>query len=146
MNYYTSVFKNSKIVHIERYPEGITSGPMAGMGGKVLTGVFELDGQQFMALDGGPGVFEFSGAISFLVECETQEEIDYFWEKLSAVPEAEQCGWCRDKFGITWQINPPIMGQLLASKDKEAAGRAMATMMKMKKIDIAELKRAYEGK
>ncbi|MEO5927356.1 MAG: VOC family protein [Patescibacteria group bacterium] len=144
MNFYVSVFKNSKIVTIKRYPEGITEGPMAGMGGKVLTGVFELDGQQFMCLDGGPNVFQFSGAISFLVRCKDQEEIDYFWEKLSAVKAAEQCGWCTDQFGVTWQIVPQDMEQLLTGPDAAGSARAMQAMMQMKKIDIAELKRAYD--
>lgn len=145
INYYVSVFKNSKVVQIQYYPEGETEGPFKGMEGKVLTGVFELEGQRFMALDGGP-VFKFSGAISFLVDCDTQEEIDHLWEKLSSVKEAEQCGWCVDKFGVTWQINPRVLGEMLSSQDKEKAGRAMKAMLQMKKFDIAELKKAYEGK
>jgi predicted 3-demethylubiquinone-9 3-methyltransferase (glyoxalase superfamily) len=143
MNYYTSVFKNSKILTIKRYPSGIKEGPMAGFDGKVLTGVFELDGQRFMALDGGP-VFEPSGAISFLVECEDQAEIDHYWSKLSAVPEAEQCGWCKDKFGFTWQIVPD-MSKWFDTEDSEGGQRAMQAMLKMKKIDIAELQKAYNG-
>lgn len=145
MNFYVSVFKNSKIVEVMRYPEGITEGPMKGMGGKVLTGVFELDGQQFMCLDGGPGVWSFTGAISFLVTCENQEELDNYWSKLSSVPEAEQCGWCKDKFGITWQIVPTGMSEMLNGPDKEKSGRAMQAMLKMKKIDISALKKAYDG-
>ena len=105
MNYYVSVFPNSKIEMIRRYPEGVTEGPMEGMGGKVLTGIFELNGQRFMALDGGP-IFKFNEAVSFYVECETQEEIDHYWSKLSTVPEAEQCGWCKDQFGCHGRSRP----------------------------------------
>jgi predicted 3-demethylubiquinone-9 3-methyltransferase (glyoxalase superfamily) len=145
MNFYVSVFPNSKIVTIQRYPEGITEGPMAGFDGKVLTGVFELQGQRFMAIDGGAGVFTPSGAISYLVECETQEEIDTYWSQLSVVPEAEQCGWCKDKYGFTWQIVPD-MTRWMNDKDKEASGRAMQAMLKMKKIVIADLQKAHDGK
>lgn len=144
MNYYVSVFKNSRIIEIERYPTDMQVGPFPDMGGKVLTGVFELDGQRFMCLDGGP-VWSFSGAISFLVECEDQAEIDYFWEKLSAVPEAEQCGWCKDTFGLTWQIVPKRMNEWIGGPDTEKSRRAMQAMLKMKKIDIAELERAAAG-
>lgn len=140
MKYYTSVFPNSRIVTVKYYPSGIKEGPMAGFDGKVLTGVFELNGQQFMALDGGP-VFTPSGAISFLVECETQEEIDMFWSKLSAVPGAEQCGWCTDKFGFTWQIVPD-MEKYFNQTDKAKADRAMQAMLKMKKIIIKDLENA----
>ena len=150
MNYYVSVFNDSpyrsgesKVTTIQKYPEGITEGPMAGMGGKVLTGVFVLSGQRFMALDGGP-VFKPSGAISYLIECKDQEEIDHFWSKLSSVPEAEQCGWCKDKFGFTWQVVPD-MTRWMNEKDKAAAGRAMQAMLKMKKIIVADLDAAYKG-
>jgi predicted 3-demethylubiquinone-9 3-methyltransferase (glyoxalase superfamily) len=145
MNFYVSVFKNSRIVEIMRYPTDMQVGPMKDMGGKVLTGVFELDGQQFMCLDGGP-LWSFTGAISFLVECETQEEIDTYWEKLSAVPEAEQCGWLKDKYGVSWQIVPKGMSEMINNPDKEKAARAMRAMLQMKKIDIEALKRAAEGK
>lgn len=145
MNYYVSVFKNSKITAIKRYPEGSTMPHLAGMGGKVLTGVFELDGVQFMCLDGGPGVFQMNGAVSFLIGCKDQAEIDYYWEKLSAVKEAEQCGWCKDKFGITWQVNPADMDMYMNGPDKAGSERAMAAMMQMKKIDIAALEKAYKG-
>lgn len=145
MQYYTKVFPNSKIITLQRYPEGITEGPMAGMGGKVLTGVFELQGVQFMCLDGGPGVFKMDGAVSFLVECESQEEVDHYWSALSAVPEAEQCGWCRDKFGVTWQINPKRLPELLMDPDKAKAGRVMQAMMQMKKIVVADLEKAAQG-
>lgn len=144
MNFYTSVFKNSKIVSITRYPEGFDEGPMKGMDGKVLTGVFELFGQRFMALDGGP-IFKPTPAISFFVECETQHEVDAYWEKLSANPEAEQCGWLQDKYGFSWQIIPKTLPQLLNDPDKEKSNRVMQAMLKMKKIDVAELKKAYEG-
>jgi len=141
MNFYTSVFKNSKIISIARYPEGYTEGPMAGMEGKVLTGVFELEGQQFMCLDGGP-VFKFSEAISFQIACEDQAETDELWEKLSAVPEAEQCGWVKDKFGVSWQITPKRLGELMSDSDAAKAKRVMDAMLEMKKIDIAGLEAA----
>ncbi len=143
INFYVEVFKNSprgdasdsEIVDIHRYPTGYSEGPMAKMEGKVLTGVFRLAGQKFMALDGGP-VFKFTPAISFYVECEDQAEIDYFWEKLSAVPEAEQCGWLADKYGVSWQIIPKNMGELIKSR------KGLDAMLKMKKIVIAELEKA----
>jgi predicted 3-demethylubiquinone-9 3-methyltransferase (glyoxalase superfamily) len=142
MEYYVSVFNGalnkkaeSKIVTIKRYPEGVKEGPMAGMGGKVLTGIFELDGQRYMCLDGGP-LFKFNESVSFVVNCKDQEEIDYFWEKLSAVPESEQCGWCKDKFGLSWQIVPENMGDLLKND------KALQAMLKMHKIDIAKLEEA----
>ncbi|MBV9349416.1 MAG: VOC family protein [Patescibacteria group bacterium] len=144
MNFYTSIFRDSKILLIKRYPEGATEGPMAGMGGKVLTGIFELQGQRFMALDGGP-IFKFSEAISFQIECEDQEEVDYFWSKLSAVSEAEQCGWVKDKFGLSWQIIPRQLGEMLSDADPEKANRTLEAMLKMKKIDIAALQAAYKG-
>jgi predicted 3-demethylubiquinone-9 3-methyltransferase (glyoxalase superfamily) len=142
MEYYVSVFNGapnkkaeSKIVTIKRYPEGATEGPMAGMGGKVLTGIFELDGLRYMCLDGGP-IFKFNESVSFVVNCKDQEEIDYFWEKLSAVPESEQCGWCKDKFGLSWQIVPENMGELLKSD------KALQVLLKMHKINIKELEEA----
>lgn len=144
MNYYVSVFKDARIVTIKRYPEGITEGPMAGMGGKVLYGEFELNGQKFVCLDGGP-IFKFNEAISLMVDCEDQTEVDYFWEKLSAVPESEQCGWCKDKFGLSWQIIPRRMGELLNDPDQEKSGRAMQAMLKMKKIVVADLEKAFAG-
>lgn len=152
MNFYVSVFKNSplkeasksRIVSITRYPHDMQVGPLADMGGKVLTGVFELAGQRFMALDGGP-IFKFNESISLLIDCETQEEIDYFWEHLSAVPEAEQCGWVKDKFGLSWQINAKVLGELIADLDAEKSKRVLQTMLQMKKLDIAALREAYEG-
>lgn len=144
MNFYVSVFKeNAKIVTIKRYPEGMTEEHMKGMEGKVLTGVFELFGQRFMALDGGP-IFKFNESVSFLVDCNDQAEIDYYWKKLSAHPENEQCGWCKDKYGLSWQITPN-MEKWLAGPDDEGAKRAMRAMLQMKKIDIATLEAAYKG-
>lgn len=151
INYYIDTFndapgsrKNSRIVSLERYPEDKQVGPVPGMGGKILTVIFELDGQSFMALDGGP-YFKFNEAVSFQIECGNQAEVDYFWGKLSAVPEAEQCGWVKDKFGLSWQVTPRRLGELLSDKDKQKAGRVMDAMLKMKKIDIAELEAAYRG-
>lgn len=138
MNFYVSVFDNAKIVNISRYAEG----PMQG---KVLTGVFQLNGQQFMALDGGPE-FKFTEAVSFFVNCETQEEVDYLWEKLTAGGGEEgPCGWLKDKFGLSWQIIPSALPELLNDPDPEKAQRAMQAMLQMKKIDIADLRKAYEG-
>jgi predicted 3-demethylubiquinone-9 3-methyltransferase (glyoxalase superfamily) len=111
--------------------------------GKVLTAIFELDGQRFMALDGGP-VFRFNEAVSFYVECEDQDEVDYFWGSLSAVPEAEQCGWLKDKFGLSWQIIPKRMGELLGSPNRKKALAATNAMLQMKKIVIADLQRAFD--
>ncbi len=145
MQFYTSIFKNSKILNIQRYPEGITEGPMAGFDGKVLTGVFELEGQRFMALDGGP-VFQPSGAVSMLVECQTQEEIDHYWNALTegGDPSAQQCGWLKDKYGFSWQIVPD-MTRWFNETDKTKSDRAMQAMLQMKKIDIALLDAAYAG-
>jgi predicted 3-demethylubiquinone-9 3-methyltransferase (glyoxalase superfamily) len=118
---------------------------MKGMEGKVLNGTFELAGQRFMALDGGP-MFKFNESLSLLVECATQKEIDYFWEKLSADPRAEQCGWLKDKYGLSWQIVPAIIGELMGDADPERSGRVMQAILPMKKIDSEALKRAYEGR
>lgn len=152
VNFYVAVFSknpasasSSRILSIQRYPEGQQIGPLKNMEGKVLTAIFELEGQRFMALDGGP-LFKFNESISFVVECETQEEVDYYWKNLSAVPEAEQCGWLKDKFGLSWQIIPKQLGEYLSDPDKEKAGRVMQTMLQMKKIVIADLKKAYDGK
>jgi|SRR3990167_102096 len=145
MKFYTSIFKNSKILSIKRYPEGPLEEPMKGMEGKVLTGIFQLEGQKFMALDGGP-IFKFNEAISFYVECDSQKEVDYYWYKLSAVPEAEQCGWLKDKFGLSWQIIPKQMGEMLKDPNQEKAGRVMEVMLQMKKIEIKQLQKAYQGK
>jgi predicted 3-demethylubiquinone-9 3-methyltransferase (glyoxalase superfamily) len=154
INYYVSIFNgnpakkmDSKIVSIKRYPEGIKEGPMAGFDGKVLTAVFELEGQKFMGLDGGP-IFKPSSATSYYIECETQAEVDYFWEKLTVGgnPQAQQCGWLQDKYGFSWQVIPTALPKLLNDPDKEKANRAMQAMLKMKKIDIATLEQAYNQK
>ena len=142
MNYYVSVFKNSKIISIDRYPDDVPEGPMKGFEGQVLQGIFELDGQQFRCLDGGP-LFAFNESVSFVVDCDGQDEVDYYWEKLSAVPESEQCGWCKDKFGVSWQIVPRQMGDYLGGSDLAGAKRATEAMLQMKKIDIAALESAY---
>lgn len=145
MNYYVSVFKNSRIIRMDTYPDESLDEHFKGMAGKVINGEFELDGTRFICLDGGPA-FTFNEAVSFTVNCKDQAEVDYYWEKLSAVPEAEQCGWCKDKFGVSWQIVPTRLGELLNDPDTEKSNRAMQAMMKQHKLDIAELARAFEGK
>lgn len=138
IQYYCSVFPDSRIRSVTRYPDEKLDEHFTGMAGKVLTAEFELNGQRFMALDGGP-VFRFSEAVSLLVECEDQKEIDYYWERLSHSPENEQCGWCKDRFGLSWQIIPKDMGKLLESD------AAVQAMMQMKKIDISELEKAGQA-
>jgi predicted 3-demethylubiquinone-9 3-methyltransferase (glyoxalase superfamily) len=147
LNFYVSVFPDSRIVSNKRYPDGPLEGPMQGMEGKVLTAVFELMGQTFMALDGGP-FFQPSGAVSFYVECETQEEVDAYWNKLAegGDPSAQQCGWLKDKYGFSWQIIPSALPRLLNDHDAEKAGRVMQAMLQMKKIEVQALEDAYEGK
>ncbi|MEN6570707.1 MAG: VOC family protein [Anaerolineaceae bacterium] len=135
IRYYVSVFPNSQILHIERYPDESLDEHFRGMSGKVITAEFMLNGQKFLALDGGP-IFHFNEAISMMVECDDQKEIDYYWEKLSHVPESEQCGWVKDKFGLSWQIVPYNMGELIKTDAQ------MQCMMKMKKIVIKELEEA----
>jgi predicted 3-demethylubiquinone-9 3-methyltransferase (glyoxalase superfamily) len=137
--FYTSVFKNSKIVSTSRYGEG---GP--GPKGSLMTATISLDGQEIMLLNGGPS-FVFSPAISLFVSCETQAEVDEYWSKLSAGGTEVQCGWVTDKFGVSWQIIPTILGQLMGDKDPKRAARAMQAMMKMVKIDIEGLRKAAEG-
>ena len=138
--HYTSIFPNSKILEIGRYSE---AGPRAA--GEVMIVAFELDGQRFTALNGGPE-FKHSEAISFQIACETQEDVDYYWEKLTADGgEESQCGWLKDKFGLSWQIIPRQLGEMLGDKDPEKAKRAMEAMLKMKKIDIQALKDARDG-
>ncbi|HYU64666.1 MAG TPA: VOC family protein [Candidatus Paceibacterota bacterium] len=146
INFYVSIFKNSKIVSIKRYPKGPLEGPMKGMEGKVLTALFQLEGQQFLALDGGP-FFKPTGAVSFYVECKTQDEVDYYWSKLTkgGEPKAQQCGWLMDKYGFSWQVIPKALPELLNDPDKEKADRVMQAMLKMKKIDIAGLRKAYKS-
>lgn len=151
INFYVSVFSSSprkkgesRIISIERYPEGEQIGPTEGMQGKILTAVFELEGQRFMALDGGP-IFKPTEATSLYVECEDQEEVDHFWNTMSSNPDFEQCGWLKDKYGFSWQIIPKALPELLTDPDREKAGRVMDAMLQMKKIDVEGLKRAYHG-
>ena len=138
-NYYVSSFGNSRILKIVRYGE---SGP--GPKGAVMTVSFEINGQQFTALNGGPK-FGFSEAISFLVSCETQAEIDALWERLSAGGKEDRCGWLKDRYGLSWQLVPTVLPELLGDKDSAKAQRAMQAMLKMGKLDIAALKRAHQG-
>ena len=139
--FYTSIFKNSKITDIIHYGE--SAAEVSGRPkGTVMTVIFELEGQQFMALNGGP-VFKFSPAISFLVKCETQEEVDHLWEKLSKGGETEQCGWLKDKFGVSWQIVPHVLSEMLQDKDANKSERVIKAMLQMKKIDIQGLRNAY---
>jgi predicted 3-demethylubiquinone-9 3-methyltransferase (glyoxalase superfamily) len=137
MRFYTSIFENSRIGSVTRYGEG---GP--GPKGAVMSATFELDGQEFIALNGGP-MFTFSPAISFFVKCETQAEVDHFWETLSAGGEIQQCGWLKDRYGVSWQIVPTVLGDMLADEDAERARRVMHAMLQMKKLDIEGLKRAH---
>lgn len=137
-NLYVSIFKNSKILKISRYGD---AGP--GPKGSVMTVEFALDGQKFIALNGGPH-FKFTEAISFSVDCKTQKEVDDYWEKLSAGGEQGPCGWLKDKYGLSWQINPTVLGEMLSDPDRKKSKRVMEAMMKMKKIDIAGLQKAYE--
>ena len=138
VNFYVSVFKNSKTLSVSRYGD---AGP--GPKGTVMTVAFELDGQQFVALNGGPH-FTFSPAISFVVSCETQEEVDHFWEKLSEGGKEVQCGWLEDKYGVSWQVVPRILPELLQDKNSEKTRRVLGAMMKMVKLDIKGLQRAYD--
>ena len=140
MNFYVSLFKNSKILSVTRYGEG---GPRPQ--GMVMTATFQLDGQEFTALNGGPE-FKFTEAISLFVNCETQEEVDELWEKLSEGGEKGPCGWLKDKYGLSWQIIPTALGQMLGDSDPQKAQHVMQAMLQMTKIDIAALRRAYEQK
>lgn len=137
VNFYTSIFKNSKILNVSRYGE---AGP--GPAGSVMTATFELDGQEFMALNGGPQ-YKFTEAISFLVNCKTQKEVDELWEKLSDGGEEGPCGWLKDKFGVSWQIIPTALGEMLSDPNPSKAQRVMEAMLKMKKIEIPVLQQAY---
>jgi len=139
MNFYVSIFKNSKTLSCTRYGD---AGP--GPKGTVIVASFELDGQEFMALNGGPR-FKFTEAVSFVVSCETQAEIDEMWGKLSAGGEESQCGWLKDKFGLSWQVVPPILSKLMQNKDPQKSNRVMQALLQMKKIDIATLQRAHDG-
>lgn len=139
MNFYVSVFKNSKVVSVSRYGE---AGP--GPKGTVMSGIFELEGQRFYALNGGPQ-FKFTPAISFFVNCETQQEVDELWEKLSQGGEKQPCGWLKDRYGLSWQIIPAVLGRMLQDKDREKANRVMQAMLQMTKIDIKRLEQAAAG-
>jgi predicted 3-demethylubiquinone-9 3-methyltransferase (glyoxalase superfamily) len=138
MNFYVSIFKNAKPGKVVRYGAG---GP--GPEGTVMTATFQLEGQEFMALNGGPH-FKFSPAISFFVDCTTQEEVDALWDTLSAGGEKQPCGWLKDKYGVSWQIIPSVLGELLHGKDAAKSRRVMEAMLKMSKIDIKGLQRAAE--
>lgn len=144
--FYTAIFKNSSIGHISRYgKEGFEVHHMPE--GTALTVEFQLEGQKFLGLNGGP-IFKFTEAVSFIVNCDNQEELDYYWEKLSEGGDknAQQCGWLKDKFGLSWQVVPSILAELMTSEDKAKSGRVMNAVMQMKKIDIQTLKEAFEGK
>jgi predicted 3-demethylubiquinone-9 3-methyltransferase (glyoxalase superfamily) len=145
VNFYTSLFKNSKIGRIFRNPEEAaekTGRPV----GSVLTIEFEIEGQKFVALNGGP-LFKFNESVSFVINCETQEEVDYFWGKLIADGgEESACGWLKDKFGLSWQITPTVLIDMLHDNDQEKSGRVMQAMLQMQKIEIPKLKAAYGGK
>jgi predicted 3-demethylubiquinone-9 3-methyltransferase (glyoxalase superfamily) len=138
MRFYMSIFPNSRALEVSRYGD---AGP--GPKGTVMVATFELDGRPFKALNGGPH-FKFTEAVSFVVSCESQQEIDTYWEKLSAGGEKSQCGWLKDKFGVSWQIVPTILGELMQDKDPKKSNRVMEALLKMQKLDIAGLKRAYE--
>ena len=134
MNFYVSIFKNSRVL-------GLTPGP----DGRAMSVNFELDGQEFIGLNAGPQ-FKFNESISFLVDCQTQAEVDELWEKLTADGgEESRCGWLKDKYGLSWQIIPRALGEMLSNPDREKAGRAMQAMLQMNKIDIEEMRRAFEG-
>jgi predicted 3-demethylubiquinone-9 3-methyltransferase (glyoxalase superfamily) len=144
VNAYVSIFKNSRIKGMARYDD--EGAKAAGRPkGSVMTVQFELDGQEFIALNGGP-IFKFTEAVSFMVNCETQAELDHFWQKLSAGGQEVQCGWLKDRFGLSWQVVPTILGEMLQDKDPAKAQRVMAAMLQMKKIEIAGLRNAYEGR
>ena len=139
MNHYVSIFPNSRIVTVSRYGE---AGP--GPAGTVMVGTFEIEGQQFLALNGGPH-FKFTEAISLVVNCESQTEVDTLWARLSEGGSPSQCGWLKDKFGLSWQIIPRILGELMQDPNPAKSGRVMKAMLQMTKIDIAALLRAHEG-
>ncbi|MNH50122.1 3-demethylubiquinone-9 3-methyltransferase [compost metagenome] len=138
IEFYTSIFKNARIIHISRYGKG---GP--GREGSVMSAVFQLEDQEFMALNGGP-YFKFNEAVSFFVSCKNQKEIDYYWDALTANGgEESMCGWLKDKFGVSWQIVPTILSRLIGGPDQERSANTMKAMLKMKKLDIKTLEKAY---
>jgi predicted 3-demethylubiquinone-9 3-methyltransferase (glyoxalase superfamily) len=138
IDFYISVFKNSKVINVSRYGKD-------GMGpeGSVMAMTFELEGQQFMAINGGP-IYTFSPAISFLVNCDSQAELDFLWEKLTKGAEEVECGWLKDKYGVSWQIVPTVLAEMMSDPDPVKSNRVMQALLKMKKLDIAALKQAYE--
>lgn len=140
IQFYQSIFKSSKLGSVSRYGEG---GP--GPKGSLMTAEFELEGQSFIALNGGPH-FQFTEAISFVISCQTQEEVDHYWYKLSEGGVQSQCGWLKDRFGLSWQVVPTILPQLFSSTDSEKSSRAIQAMMQMSKLDIQKLQDAYDGK
>ncbi len=140
MNYYVSIFKNSKVGRVTRYGD---AGP--GPKGSVMSATFQLEGQEFFALNGGPQ-FTFTPAISFFVNCETQQEVDELWEKLSEGGRKDRCGWLQDKYGLSWQIIPSALGRMLQDKDPAKANRVMQAMLQMDKINIERLQQAYDGR
>ena len=137
--FYTSIFPNSKINEVARYPDA-----MPEMAGKVLTVMFEINGEQYMALNGGPE-FSFSEAFSIVVPCESQAEVDEFWSKLTAGGEESMCGWLKDRFGLSWQIVPTALGEMMSDPDPRKAGRVTEAMLKMRKLDVAVLRQAYDS-
>ena len=139
VNFYTSIFKNSKIGTISRYGKD-----MPGPEGSVMVANFQIEGQDFIALNGGP-IFKFTEAVSFVVNCETQEEVDYYWSKLLEGGSEVQCGWLKDKYGLSWQIVPTVLGELMKKGTPEQGNRVMKSLLGMVKLDIEGLKRAYEG-
>lgn len=152
MHFYVEIFNSapfkktdSKIIQIDHWPTKPLDGPLKGLEGGVANGIFELAGQRLMAFDGGPD-FRFNEAISLMVECESQQEVDYYWERLSAVPEAEACGWLKDKFGLSWQIIPTVLGTMLTDPDSTKSSRVMQAMLQMKKINVAALQRAFDDR
>jgi predicted 3-demethylubiquinone-9 3-methyltransferase (glyoxalase superfamily) len=140
MNFYTSIIPNSKVLNVTRSVEG---GP--GPKGGVLTANFVLNGLEFVALNGGPQ-YKFTEAVSFVINCETQDEVDRYWQKLSEGGSESMCGWLKDKYGLSWQIVPIQLMQMIQDKDQQKVARAMAAMMKMKKLEIGELQKAFDGK
>ncbi|HEY0572558.1 MAG TPA: VOC family protein [Pseudonocardia sp.] len=138
-HYYTSIFKDSRLGRVIRYTE---AGP--GQAGSVLTAEFEVNGQKFVGVNGGPS-FKFTEAISFQIMCKDQAEVDYYWSKLTEQGEAVQCGWLKDKYGLSWQVVPTVLLELVSDPDPERAGRATKAMLSMKKLDIAALQQAYAG-